>query len=263
MLATAFGNWRPTFVILALPTLVLVALAGKMKEPVRGASAGLSEAEKVPFRRAFRMLRSIPTLRRTWLAAFFFGSGVIPFAGFLALFFEDVYGVGPIGRGWLQGVFGAGSAVGLFLGGRFGRRAFARAKPELLPVYIGVCIVEFAACTALMALSPWMVVSAGMAVAGALGFAGFLPPYLTAVALGVPPRIRSQAYSYSLFFFALGGVILSRIAATFGDARGLRSGLLLLSVFVALGGLIGSTTRKFIRQDIERAFQPDPAAEPS
>ena len=56
------------------------------------------------------------------MAAFFFGAGVIPLASFLSLFFEDVYGMGPVGRGFIVLLRGAGGAVGLLIGARLARK---------------------------------------------------------------------------------------------------------------------------------------------
>src|SRR5205823_13867415 len=106
-----------------------------------------------------------------------------------------------------------------------------------------------------MVLSPWLLGSVLFAFILSVGAAGFLPPYLTTVALVAPPRIRSQGYAYSLLFFAGGGLFLSRVAAGVGDDWGLRVGILVLSVFVLLGGAIGLTVRKFVRRDIDEAMK--------
>ena len=87
-----------------------------------------------------------------------------------------------------------------------------------------------------------------------IGASGFLPPYLTTVALIAPPRIRSQAYAYSLLFFALGGVVLSRIAADVGDHHGLRLGRRCCSRCSSpSAGSSALTRRRFIRRDVEEA----------
>ena len=255
VLVGVLGGWRPVFIVLALPTLALVALSFRLKEPPRRSVAGelVAEGEHVPFGEAFRRLRAVRSLRRTWLAAFFFGSGVLPFASFLSLFFEEVYDMGPVGRGTVQALFGAGGALGLLVGARWSNKVIARGASRQLPVVNGLLIVEFALGVAAMALVPWMGASAVLAVVLAIGASGFLPPYLTMVALVAPPRLRSQAFSYSLLFFALGGIILSRFAAAVGDDHGLRLGLLLLAVFVGAGGLTEITVRAFVDRDINEA----------
>ncbi len=257
--ASAIASWRPVFILLAIPTFLFLFFSFGLHEPKRGATIDPDSAERpaemFKIGEAFRRLRAIHTLRRTWVSAFFFGAGVIPLASFLSLFFEDIYGMGPVGRGSMVMLRGAGGAVGLVIGSRITRRFQERDKLESLPIVTSLMIIQFAIGMAFMALAPWVAGSVIFAFLLSIGASGFLPPYLTTVALIGPPRIRSQAYAYSLLFFALGGVVLSRIAASTGDVNGLRAGMLLLSVFVAVGGLIGLTSRKFIRRDIDEAVK--------
>jgi branched-chain amino acid transport system ATP-binding protein len=257
--ASAIASWRPVFIFLAIPTFLFLFFSFGLHEPRRGATIDPESAERPAemfnIGEAFRRLRAIHTLRRTWVSAFFFGAGVIPLASFLSLFFEDIYGMGPVGRGSMVMLRGAGGAVGLLVGSRITRRFQEQDKLEGLPIVTSLMIIQFAVGMVLMALVPWVAGSVIFAFVLSIGASGFLPPYLTTVALIGPPRIRSQAYAYSLLFFALGGVVLSRIAAGVGDVNGLRAGMLLLSVFVAVGGLIGLTSRKFIRRDIDEAVK--------
>jgi branched-chain amino acid transport system ATP-binding protein len=255
--ASAIAEWRPVFVILALPTFLFLLLSLRLHEPVRGATIDRESAERAAdvfrFGEAYRRLKAIQSLKRTWVAAFFFGAGVIPLASFLSLFFEDIYGMGPVGRGVIVMLRGAGGALGLVIGARITRRLQSSDRVDLLPIVTGLMVVEFAVGMVAMAIAPWLLASIVFAFVLSVGAFGFLPSYLTTVALIGPPRIRSQGYAYSLLFFAVGGVFLARIAAGVGDQHGLRVGLLLLSVFVALGGLIGLTVRRFIRRDIDEA----------
>jgi ABC-type branched-subunit amino acid transport system ATPase component/predicted MFS family arabinose efflux permease len=255
--SSAIAEWRPVFVLLAVPTFIFLFFSFGLHEPPRGGTidpdAAARTTERFKFGEAYRRLKAIHTLRRTWVAAFFFGAGVLPLASFLSLFFEDIYGMGPVGRGTMVMLRGAGGALGLVIGARITRRLQETDRQELLPIANGLMIVEFALAMVGMALSPWLWGSVVFAFLLSVGASGFLPPYLTTVALVGPPRIRSQAYAYSLLFFAAGGIVLSRIAAGVGDVNGLRAGMLLLSVFVTLGGIIGMTTKKFFRRDTEEA----------
>jgi branched-chain amino acid transport system ATP-binding protein len=253
----SIANWRPVFVILAAPMFVFVVMSLRMHEPLRGGTIDAEQAarshERFRFGEAYRRLKAIQSLKRTWVAAFFFGAGVIPLASFLSLFFQDVYGMGPLGRGLIVLLRGAGGAVGLIVGSRLSRRASEEDKPNRLPLLTGLMIVEFAVGLLGMAVLPWMWGSVFFAFVLSIGAAGFLPPYLTTVALIAPPRIRSQAYAYSLLFFAIGGIVLSRVAAGVGDAHGDRYGIVMLSVFVAIGGVVGLTVMRFVRRDIAEA----------
>ena len=253
----AFASWRPVFLILTAPTFVFLIFSLRLHEPLRGgtidADMAARNTERVPFGEAYRRLKAIQSLKRTWVAAFFFGAGVIPLASFISLFFEDVYGMGPVGRGFMVLLRGAGGAVGLLIGARITRRLQASDRINLLPLVTGLMIVEFGLGMFLMAVLPWLGASIAFAFLLSVGASGFLPAYLTTVALIAPARIRSQGYAYSLLFFAVGGVVLSRIAAGVGDEHGLRTGLVMLSAFVAVGGLVGLTVMRFIRRDVNEA----------
>lgn len=254
LVVSVFGNWRPTFVVLALPTIVLVLLATRLREPERGATLETRIDEPpIPFGEAFRRLRAVRSLRRTWLAAFLFGCGDISFGSFLSLFYSEIYRVGPAGRGWIQSLYSVGNMVGLFVGARFAGKAFREQRRELLILIAALFVIWFGAGIFLMAVTPVMILSLVVVFVVAIGASGYLPPYLTVVAMITPPRLRSQAYGYALLFFALGGIVLSQVAATVGDDHGLRIGLILLSFFVASGGAVGLTVRKFIAHDIEQA----------
>ena len=255
--AGSAANWRPVFIVLAAPMFVFVALSVRMREPLRGATIDAEQAarntERFRFGEAYRRLKAIQSLKRTWVAAFFFGAGVIPLASFLSLFFEDVYHMGPFGRGMIVLLRGVGGAVGLLIGSRLSRRVTSEDKPNRLPLLTGLMIVEFAVGLLGMAIMPWLWGSIVFVFLLSVGAAGFLPPYLTTVAYIAPPRIRSQAYAYSLLFFAIGGIVLSRIAAGVSDAHGDRFGIVMLSVFVAVGGLVGLTVMRFVRRDMNEA----------
>lgn len=254
-LAVLLGSWRPTFFFLAIPTIALVVLATRLKEPKRGGTLENppDDAERIPFGEGFRRLNAIQTLKRTWLAAFFFGSGALSFGTFLSLFYGKVYHVGPGGRGLINSLFGVAGAIGLFVGAYLAKRAFNRGDIELLPLATALMVIEFGVGIFLMGVMPVMAGSLVFSFLLSVGASGFLPPYLTAVALSTPPSLRSQAYSYSLLFYALGGIVLSRIAAQFGTDHGFRAGLVMLSTFVTAGGLIGLTVRRFVARDIHQA----------
>src|SRR5437660_1173081 len=85
VLSPGITGWRATFVILAIPTFVFVALSFRLEEPVRGATAGArsEDDDDVSIAEAFRRLRAIRSLKRTWSAAFLFGAGVLPFLSYL------------------------------------------------------------------------------------------------------------------------------------------------------------------------------------
>ena len=149
-------GWRTTFVVLALPTFVLAAVVMRLKEPARGQSLGLvqPDEERTSMSEAFRRLRAVRSLRRTWLAAAFFGAGTASFSTYLSLFFNDVYHVKPAARGYIAALFGVVGLVGLAVGGKLSQDQVRADRPQRLPVINGLMIIEFAIGIFLMAIAP-------------------------------------------------------------------------------------------------------------
>jgi branched-chain amino acid transport system ATP-binding protein len=112
-----------------------------------------------------------------------------------------------------------------------------------------------------MAAAPWELVSIAAACFLAMGVIGFLPAYQTMVALVAPPRLRSQAFAWSLFWYALGAVFWTPIVGSIGDAHGERAAVFVLGLLVGVGGAIGATVRAFVRRDIEQAVKAKASAD--
>ena len=254
-------GWRPTFVVLALPTFVFVALTAKLREPARGGSQGAERAEPLgSIAEGFRRIRAIRTLQRTWVAAALFGAGTIPFATLLSNFYNDVYHVGPLVRGAVGAAYGVGGLFGIVVGGALARRVVVRGRPELLAVVNGIAVLEFGVFTFVMAVVPLLGLSIAAAVLLALGAAGFLPAYTTVVAMVAPPRLRSQAYAWSLFFYSLGAIFGGVVIGGVADAHGQRPAMVILSLLVAAGGAVSISARRFVGRDILQANRSEETA---
>jgi MFS family permease len=262
-LAGVFGSlvgWRATFVILALPTFILVAIAlVRLREPARGAAQGLAEPESDDqhgtISEGFRRVRAIRTLRRTWTSAFLFGAGTLPFATLLSNFFKDVYHQGVAARGGLTTLYGVGGLVGIVAGGWLGQRVVARGHARNLALVNGLMIVEFAAGTVLMAAAPTLALSVAAAALLSVGAFGFLPAYTALVSMVAPARLRATAFGWSLLFYGAGAVVITPIVGGVGDAYGQRPALMLLAALVAAGGVVSASCVAFVDRDIEQATQ--------
>jgi len=256
-------GWRGTFVVLALPTFVLVAVMLRLKEPARGQSLGLTMAtdDRPPLGESYRRLRAVRSLRRTWAAAFFFGGGTASFATYLSLFLNDVYHVHPFTRGVVTSLFGLAGLAGLALGGRFAQGAVTRGDPGELARINGLMILEFGGGVVLMAVAPGLALSVIAVCVLSIGAFGFLPAYQTLVAFVVAPRLRSQAFAWSLLWYLLGAVFFSIIVGGIADAQGQRVALGILGVVVAIGGWIAVTARRWVDHDVAQARKHEAAAD--
>jgi MFS family permease len=283
-LGSAVG-WRPTFVVLALPTFLCVGLLAFLREPARrtmpaGAgparagpaeSGGAAVAEPsgaaavpaftgVPIGDhfegslwdGFRGVFAIRTLRRSWVAAFLFGGGTIPLATLVSDFFHDVYHIGATDRGEIAALVGVCGLGGILAGGAITKRLMAQDRLARLPLVSGLFVIEFGVFVFLMAVIPDVAGSIAAACAVGVGAVGYLPGYTTFVAVIAPADLRSQAYAWSLFFYALGAIAISAIIGAVADAQGQRVAMALLAGLVIVGAVIGISSRKFVPGDLAR-----------
>ena len=164
-LGAAVG-WRPTFVLLAVPTFVCAGLLVFLHEPPRRpipldggtaphlgdlAVAGQFEGS---IREGFHDVGGIRTLRRTWVAAFLFGAGTVPLATLVSDFFHDVYHVGSSGRGEIAAFLGLFGLAGIVAGGAIAKRLLATNRLTLFPPVCGLFVVEFGVFALVMAVAP-------------------------------------------------------------------------------------------------------------
>lgn len=261
-LIAAEAGWRVAFVALAVPTFLFVFLLRLVQEPVRGASMGYSVGEDpiTSIREGFRKVARIRALRRTWVAAFLFGGGTLPLQAVLNNFFHDIYHQGDAARGWISLIYGFGGLAGILLGGRLTNREMNRGRVKRLSLVSGLLVVECGVCLVILSATPVLAVSilaTGLATVGALGF---LPSYTTLVAFVASPRLRAQAYGWSLLWYALGAIVIQAlvvgpIISTYGQ----RTALVVLGCLVAAGGAVGATTMRFVDADMARAFSGEEA----
>jgi branched-chain amino acid transport system ATP-binding protein len=260
LLADIVG-WRLGFMLLAIPTLVAWTLLTRLDEPVRGASIDQAlalradAADRVPFTEAWRQLKGIPSLKRSWWAGLFIGASVVPIAIFLNFFFEKVYGVESItARGAITMLYSFGSLVGLQLGSKYSTRALMNADLPRLATLGGVTLVLSAGALLCLATAPWIGLSIVFVFVIGMGtsFNSYGLPLLAAIA---PPRLRSQALGYFVFFIGLGALLLSPIVAGIGEEQGYRFGIAILSGLLAVAGIIYASIKPFVRRDAEQAYK--------
>jgi predicted MFS family arabinose efflux permease len=253
-------GWRPTFVILAVPTFVVVALFYLVHDPGRHGAvgspvAGTVEGAPMPtptassMRVSFGVIRRIRTLRRIWVAAFIFGAGTLPLATLASNFFHDVYHLGSEARGWIIALIGVAALIGIVAGGTINQRQMARGRPGALAVVIGAGAAEAGIFALVMALAPqlWMSILAAFFIG--LGGGCLQPAYATIVSTVTTPALRSQAYAWTLFFFALGAGVLTGFVGLVADAHGQRAAMGLLALFLIVAGPIAVSARRFVMQD--------------
>jgi ABC-type branched-subunit amino acid transport system ATPase component/predicted MFS family arabinose efflux permease len=251
--------WQAAFVVLALPTVVFLILATRLREPHRGASidaglaAAVAEDDPVSFGEARRQLSASRTLKRFWFGAFLLGIGAFQIANVLSLFFEEVFGFGPVGRGFVQLVFGAGNVAGLVIGGVLANRAICAGRLPRLATITGLSFVQFAAGCVLLAMAPWPALGVAAAFVLSLGIGSYQPAYYSIVGMVAPPRVRSQSYAWAILYYGSGGLFYIVFLAGIGENVSYRLLLAILASVVALAGFVGATASRFVRRDVDQA----------
>ena len=258
LLAYRFG-WRAPFFVFAVPTLVLVVLGLRMREPVRGAqerrASGAAEAvvateEPTPsFAEAWRLLWKIDVLRRIWYAVPFLAVSIVGFVSLAGLLYEDVYNLDELQRGYLAAVVEPFQLLGLAVGARLGTRLFLR-DPALVFRFLKGVAITCATLAGVFALAPvlWLAVVANVALTTVL--AVLLPGILATLSLAIPARARSIGFSVASWW-AIPGLALLPLIGWISDNWGTRLGMLVLTPILAVGGLMIASGGRVIRRDIE------------
>ncbi|MCU1372932.1 MAG: ABC-type branched-chain amino acid transport system, ATPase component [Actinomycetia bacterium] len=257
VIAAAVG-WRLAFVFCALPTLVLLPLLRRLPEPRRGGSLALAVADDeaepaaLSFAEARRSLFGVRTLRRCWLGGFLLGIAFIANAQLLSLFFEDVHGFGPFGRGFVQFVYGAGTVAGIVAGGSAAGRSTASGRFHALTYVIAGSFFLSALALVGMAAAPWAAASVAMVFVLGIGLGVYQPAYFPLVARIVHPRIKTQAYGWTLLFAGLGGLGAIPLAR-YGEHQSYRLAFLILAALIALGAAVVASSAGCVADDMARA----------
>ena len=261
-LAWAFG-WQAVFFILLVPVVVMALYARRLREPVRGetdnedAALIASHERPVPLGRGVRMLFSVKTLRRQFIAWMFIGAGYLPLAFLLPLYYENQFGLEPFQRGVIGALSAAAGLAGQQFGGRWTSRWLTKGMGEPAK-YAGWSLVAVGPGLVLLALAPNPIIATIVAVATTFGGGIFTPPFLTTQAFVSPARVRSLSFSFGSVFLVAGLwlLYLNPIFDVVGvsDAHGERWGLAALLPFWVIGGLVLRSAHSLVAEDAQRAM---------
>ncbi|MCC5951936.1 MAG: MFS transporter [Acidimicrobiia bacterium] len=261
LLATWF-SWRVPFLVFAIPTVLLVLLGLRLREPVRGArerrAMGASEEaiateEDAPsFAEAWRMCWKIDSLRRIYRTLPFLAPAVAGFLLFASFYYEEVFGLDAAQRGFVGSATEPFQIVGLIVGAKLGMRMFAK-DPASLFKFLSYVIFVVSAGSIVFAFAPNLAVAlvANVVISGSLAF--LLPGIFAALSLAIPARARSMGFSMGSVF-VLPGLALIPVIGLIGEAYGLRVGMLAMVPMFLFGGLAIASAGQFIQRDITNVW---------
>jgi branched-chain amino acid transport system ATP-binding protein len=260
-LAAAF-SWRVPFFVFAVPTVVLVILGLRIKDPVRGAqerrAAGASEEvtqteEPAPsFAEAWRLLWKIDVLRRMWYSVPFLAVAIVGFISLAGLLYEEVYRLDELQRGYLAAVAEPFQFLGLAVGARLGTRLFLRGPALIFRLLRGVAFT-CSALVACFALAPTLVLTVIANILLTTVLAILLPGLFATLSLAIPARARSVGFSIAAWW-AIPGLAMLPLIGWMSDRFGIRVGMLVMVPILVVGGLIISTGGSVIQRDIHDAW---------
>lgn len=250
-------DWRVVFLLLAVPTLLVLPLLLRLPEPPRGRLPLAEQAPPLPVRVARRRLAAVPTLRRIWLPLPVLGVAVITLPQLVSLFFERVYDFGPTGRGVVTALSGIGITVGLLLGERLGTWALRAGRPDRLATVLGLSVVFIGGGLTAMVLSPSSTVSAACYLVAGIGLGTYQPCFFTLTVLVCPAALRGQALAYSILLLGVGG-LLSPLLGVLGSEAGYRVSVGALAASLVVGGALLCRAARTVREDALAAEPPRP-----
>lgn len=251
-LGEAFG-WRVPFVVLAIPTFLVILMATRLKEPERGRFEEAETPPAAPFKQTVLALWRLRSLRYQWIGTAFAAAALLPIRQIFPFFLRDEFGVGPELRGWITGI-GTGLTLFAALSGTALVQRRLNVSPSTglralswLGVTTGVLLL-------LVSAAPVLVVVVVLLWAIMCLFAVISPALLAVTATIASPETRSTAFALQ-GIVALSGAPLALVGIAIGD-KSPRWGLFYLGVLFLVGIRSFFTASRYIDADVARL---DPA----
>jgi branched-chain amino acid transport system ATP-binding protein len=257
-----YTSWRVPFFIFAIPTLILVVLGLRLKEPVRGghereamgasAEAIALEEEPPSFAEGWRMVNKIESLRRIFYALPFLAAALIGFVSLASLKYNAL-GLDERGRGFAAAAAEPFALVGLYYGARIGTRLIVR-DPGLVLRFISIVAFVTSALAAVFAFAPNVPVAIAANIGISISLAIVGPGVLASLSLAIPPRARSLGFSMGSLWVLPGVIVFVPLVGWLGDSFGISWGMALMTPIFLVGGLIIASAGNVIGRDIKQVW---------
>ena len=256
-------DWRAAFVVLIVPIIGTAIISLRLKDPIRGGTDNLDaavvaeEERPIPLDRAARMLWSVKTLRRQFMAWMFIGAGLIPLGFLVSDFFEKEFAVDTLGRG----LIGAGGALAGLLGVNWGGRQVQKWAAQGMgrPLeWAGLSLVAVGPPLLLFCVAPTLPVAViALLVANFVGGI-FTPGFFFTQSLVSPARVRTLSFGFGSVFLVAGVWLLWLNPvlglASLNDDEGARVAIGVLVPYWIIGGLVLRSAGRFVDADVKRAM---------
>jgi predicted MFS family arabinose efflux permease len=177
-----------------------------------------------------------------------------------SLYFEQVWGYGATGRGFVQLCIGVGWTLGVWLGGEVTQRRLADGRLDVLATVCGNAFLLFFVGGIALAVAPDDRIALVAVTVLAVGNGVWQPPYFSAVGRIAPPGLSGRAYASSVLVYAFGGFGFLGVGAI-ADATGQRVGFVCVGLAGLAAALLARSAGPLIVADLQRAdrrAQPQP-----
>ena len=255
-----YWGWRTPFLLFAAPTLLVVVMGLKLREPVRGsherrlaggdASAVATEETPPSISEAWRMCWKIESLRRIFAATPFLAASLIGFGTLAGLLYQEAYGLDERARGIVAAASEPGQLIGLIIGAQVASRVVERDPGRILR-FLAVVSCVTAVLSGIFAVVPNLGVAIAANVLIALCLAIVGPGIIAALSLAIPPRARSVGFSMGSLW-VLPGLLVLPFIGWIADNWGIRAGMVMMVPVFFIGGLVIASGGNVISRDVEQ-----------
>jgi MFS family permease len=254
-----FG-WRSPFFLFSIPTIILVLLALRLREPVRGVQERLAAgatAEQAAIEdthesvwATMKVLARVRTLRRIWYAVPFLAVALFGIGNLLSLVYEDVFDLNSAERGLIAAFIEPLQLVGVVLAAPRIAKVSAT-RPDFLLRFIAFVGIFDGLMLVALAYSP----NVGLAIicnAVLSTTVGTLAPaFAVMISLVSPPRCRSAAFSTISVFGIPGIAIVLPLIGVLADSLGPQASMITLVPVTVMAGWMLSRAAPFVAGDID------------
>jgi branched-chain amino acid transport system ATP-binding protein len=254
-----YFTWRTPFVVFAIPTAIVVLLALRLKEPVRGVherrAAGLDEeaalVEEPPetIRSTMATLARVRTIRRVWLAIPFLGVALFGVPNLLSLVYEEVFDLDSLARGAIAAGVEPLQIAGVFLIMPWVARVAMR-DPGYLLRFVGLVGVADAVFLVILAYAPTVWLAIGMHALLAASIGTLAPAFFALLSLVAPPRVRSAGLTTIAVFAVPGIAVVLPLIGVISDTYGVQASMLVMVPVTVAAGFILSSAADLVMPDI-------------
>ena len=263
LIAYAVG-WRWPFIIFSFVTALMVVLAFRLREPMRGRferrAMGVSEevanTEEEPpsWAESFRIIWQVRSLRRIFYALPFLAVAVVGLLTLGSLYYEEVFDLDERARGFVAaGIQGGAQFVGLMAGIPLVMRLMAKGPGYVLRFLANVsCVVAAALVVFAVAPNIGVAVAANAVVEGS--FFLLIPGIYAVLSLAVPAKVRAFGFAVGTLWI-LPGLLILPIVGELADTYGIRWGLIAAVPVFLVGGFILASGHGFVAHDIQQVWK--------